>query len=222
MTAVGILHSPVSSSLKSLPPTTCASAATDTNPPICPPICYKSSFPLPEDNEEEGYHPQYNNAFDDASFTDDISAAAAAAAQQQHHHTGSCGGSCLNNNTSSTISDYTSNTSKASTPSLWAVFDAWGAGEVIYDKDDPLSPQEESLLSPKMERIPTTVAKMENLPPESEILSSYNKLLKHKSSVHFGYPYNLMYNHSELYKFMKYLINNLGDPYVPSNYGVHS
>jgi histidine decarboxylase len=31
-----------------------------------------------------------------------------------------------------------------------------------------------------------------------------------------------MYNHEELYEFMKYSINNLGDPYVTSNYGVHS
>jgi len=31
-----------------------------------------------------------------------------------------------------------------------------------------------------------------------------------------------MYNHEELYDFMKYSINNLGDPFIPSNYGVHS
>ena len=31
-----------------------------------------------------------------------------------------------------------------------------------------------------------------------------------------------MYNHEELYEFMKYSINNLGDPFVSSNYGVHS
>ena len=31
-----------------------------------------------------------------------------------------------------------------------------------------------------------------------------------------------MYDHAELFEFMKYSINNLGDPFVPSNYSVHS
>lgn len=127
----------------------------------------------------------------------------------------------MDNNTSDTINDYTSNMSKAGTPSPWAVFDAWGAGD---DIEDPLTAEEEGLLSPDMVRIPTTDEEMEagTLPGESEILASYDKLLKRKSSVHFGYPYNLMYNHEELYEFMKYSINNLGDPFITSNYGVHS
>jgi histidine decarboxylase len=33
---------------------------------------------------------------------------------------------------------------------------------------------------------------------------------------------NLEYNHEELFPFLKYSINNLGDPYRSSNYGVHS
>jgi len=61
-----------------------------------------------------------------------------------------------------------------------------------------------------------------SLPDETSILESYDKLMQQKSSVHFGYPYNLMYNHEELHPFMKYSINNLGDPFVSSNYGVHS
>ncbi len=127
----------------------------------------------------------------------------------------------LDNNTSSTVSDFTSDPLKAGTPSPWAVFDAWGAGEGIID---PLSEQEEANLSPEMVRIPTDdeVGDDVNLPNESDILSTYDKLLKRKSSVHFGYPYNLMYNHEELYEFMKYSINNLGDPFITSNYGVHS
>lgn len=121
----------------------------------------------------------------------------------------------LDNNTSDTIEDYTA---KAGTPSPWAVFDAWGAGEGIVD---PLSPEEEDMLSPNNVRIPTTDDD-KSVPDESTILSSYDKLLRRKSSVHFGYPYNLMYDHEELYEFMKYSINNLGDPFIPSNYGVHS
>jgi len=60
------------------------------------------------------------------------------------------------------------------------------------------------------------------LPSETEILDAYDHLMQRQSSIHFGYPYNLMYNHEEIYPFMRYSINNLGDPFVPSNYGVHS
>ena len=95
----------------------------------------------------------------------------------------------IDNNTSDVIEDYTT---KAGTPSPWAVFDAWGAGEGI---EEPLSAEEEDMLSPDMVRIPTTEEESSTLPDESSILSSYDKLLKRKSSVHFGYPYNLMYNH---------------------------
>ncbi|KAL7500883.1 hypothetical protein ACHAWT_010384 [Skeletonema menzelii] len=126
----------------------------------------------------------------------------------------------LDNNTSPTVSDFTSDPLKAGTPSPWAVFDAWGAGEGIID---PLSDEEEAMLSPEMVRIPIDDEDDgANLPNESDILATYDKLLKRKSSVHFGYPYNLMYNHEELYEFMKYSINNLGDPFITSNYGVHS
>ncbi|KAL7482127.1 hypothetical protein ACHAW6_007822 [Cyclotella cf. meneghiniana] len=125
----------------------------------------------------------------------------------------------LDNNTSDTIKDYTSDASKAGTPSPWAVFDAWGAGEGIVD---PLTAAEEELLSNEAVRIPTEEGDRQGLPDETDILAVYDKLLKRKSSVHFGYPYNLMYNHEELYEFMKYSINNLGDPFVTSNYGVHS
>lgn len=122
----------------------------------------------------------------------------------------------LDNNTADTIEDYTA---KAGTPSPWAVFDAWGAGDGIVD---PLSAAEEDMLSVEKVRIPTSEEDRENVADESDILKSYDKLLKRKSSVHFGYPYNLMYNHEELYEFMKYSINNLGDPFITSNYGVHS
>ncbi|KAL7532266.1 hypothetical protein ACHAWF_004077 [Thalassiosira exigua] len=122
----------------------------------------------------------------------------------------------LDNNTSDHVADYTS---KAGTPSPWAVFDAWGAGDGIVD---PLSAAEEGLLDPHNVMIPMSEDERAGLADESDILQSYDRLLKRKSSVHFGYPYNLMYNHEELYEFMKYSINNLGDPFITSNYGVHS
>lgn len=116
------------------------------------------------------------------------------------------------------VLDYTSGP-KSGTPSPWAVFDAWGAGSDILD---PLSPEEEKILSPSSVKIPTTEAERENSTNETDILQAYDHFLKSRSSVHFGYPYNLMYNHEELYPFMRYSINNLGDPFVQSNYGVHS
>eukprot|EP00521_Asterionellopsis_glacialis_P008161 CAMPEP_0195291462 /NCGR_PEP_ID=MMETSP0707-20130614/7809_1 /TAXON_ID=33640 /ORGANISM="Asterionellopsis glacialis, Strain CCMP134" /LENGTH=511 /DNA_ID=CAMNT_0040351779 /DNA_START=295 /DNA_END=1830 /DNA_ORIENTATION=+ len=125
----------------------------------------------------------------------------------------------LDNNTTETVQDFTSNKEKSGTPSPWAVFDAWGAGDGIVE---PLPAEDEAKLSPESVRIPMNDEERSSLPDESDILSAYDHLLQRKSSVHFGYPYNLMYNHEELYEFMKYSINNLGDPFVTSNYGVHS
>ena len=107
---------------------------------------------------------------------------------------------------------------KSGSPSPWAVFDAWGAGA---DNVIPVSPDEEGKLKPEAVRIRID----ENEPPvpdESDILAAYDQLLQSKSSSHFGYPYNLMFDYTELMAFLKYSINNLGDPFVPSNYGVHS
>ena len=115
--------------------------------------------------------------------------------------------------------DYTSDKTKSGTPSPWAVFDAWGAGAGITDNVDPA---DEAKLCAESVKIPTSEDERLTCTDETEILSAYDNLLKQRSSVHFGYPYNLMYNHEELYEFMKYSINNLGDPFITSNYGVHS
>jgi len=115
---------------------------------------------------------------------------------------------------------------KAGTPSPWAVFDAWGAGSDFGDgHQTPLSSEEKFLLSDESVKI---LEQTDNLNPnntvatDTDILQAYDKYLQQRSSVHFGYPYNLMYDHQELFNFMKYSINNLGDPYIPSNYSVHS
>lgn len=125
----------------------------------------------------------------------------------------------LDNNTTESVLEFTRDKNKSGTPSPWAVWDAWGAGDAIVD---PLTEEEEEKLSNASVRIPLTEEERALVPDETEILGSYDRMLQRKSSVHFGYPYNLMYNHEELYDFMKYSINNLGDPYIPSNYGVHS
>lgn len=113
---------------------------------------------------------------------------------------------------------------KAGTPSPWAVFDAWGAGNDFGDHNhQPLSEAEEFLLSDECVRIPALGEQINGaIESETHILEAYDKVLQQRSSVHFGYPYNLMYDHQELFNFMKYSINNLGDPYVTSNYSVHS
>jgi histidine decarboxylase len=54
------------------------------------------------------------------------------------------------------------------------------------------------------------------------VLDQYERRLQRRTAKHVGYPYNLMYDNDALHRFMRYSINNLGDPFVPSNYGVHS
>lgn len=108
---------------------------------------------------------------------------------------------------------------KSGTPSPWAVFDAWGAGaDSVFD----INKEQQNLLTADAVRIPLHDEDRDSLPQESEILAAYDNFLQGKSSVHFGYPYNLMFDYTELSTFLKYSINNLGDPFVPSNYGVHS
>jgi histidine decarboxylase len=141
---------------------------------------------------------------------------------------------------------------KSGTPSPWAVFDEWGPRpaqeyDVIQDEKsqhrnsnnyrnntdrqqplafDKLSQADQEKLTSQAVRIPfeenIDPTRQERIADTSEILHAYDKYLQQRSEVHFGYPYNLQYDHKELYGFMKYSINNLGDPFVPSNYGVHS
>ena len=71
-------------------------------------------------------------------------------------------------------------------------------------------------------RIPFTDFEAKDLPAVTDILDKFEEDLQRKTQNHAGYPYNLNYNFEELFKFMNYSINNLGDPFVTSNYGVHS
>jgi histidine decarboxylase len=56
----------------------------------------------------------------------------------------------------------------------------------------------------------------------SKIIEDYAKHLEERTSHHLGYPYNLDFDFSELQAIQGFSINNLGDPFVESNYGVHS
>ncbi|KTD51468.1 pyridoxal-dependent decarboxylase [Legionella quinlivanii] len=53
-------------------------------------------------------------------------------------------------------------------------------------------------------------------------LAMYLAKLKEKTTTHAGYPYNLNYNYDELIPFLKFSLNNLGDPFVQSNYQIES
>ena len=57
---------------------------------------------------------------------------------------------------------------------------------------------------------------------KKEILDEFEEYIKERTNYHLGYPYNLNFEYNDLIRFMKYSINNLGDPFQESNYGVHS
>lgn len=58
--------------------------------------------------------------------------------------------------------------------------------------------------------------------PVDQVLERFKEHLKERTKHHFGYPYNLKFDHTKLAPFYQFCINNLGDPFVPSNYGVHA
>ena len=101
--------------------------------------------------------------------------------------------------------------------SPWAS-DGWSAATVNGTETEI----DESLLSSDAVAIPMDPDERGVLPSESDILGAYQSLLRSRSCDHMGYPYNLTFKNDELAPFMRYTINNLGDPFVPSNYGVHS
>lgn len=102
-----------------------------------------------------------------------------------------------------------------------------GHGTLSLAEDDTqtLSP---STVSPGLHKnkgacsIPFTAQEEAELPPVKDILEHFEADLQRKTQQHAGYPYNLDYDFQDLFKFMNYSINNLGDPFQTSNYGVHS
>lgn len=53
-------------------------------------------------------------------------------------------------------------------------------------------------------------------------LRQFEENLQQRTYYHFGYPYNLDYDFTALQSLIHYSINNLGDPFIESNYGVQS
>lgn len=56
----------------------------------------------------------------------------------------------------------------------------------------------------------------------NSIICDYVERMKNRSFFHLGYPYNLTFDLDILKPLQNYSINNLGDPFIESNYGVHS
>lgn len=56
----------------------------------------------------------------------------------------------------------------------------------------------------------------------ASVLARYRKTLLERTKHHLGYPYNLDFDYGALTQLQHFSINNLGDPFIESNYGVHS
>ncbi|KAK9740858.1 hypothetical protein RND81_03G066200 [Saponaria officinalis] len=54
------------------------------------------------------------------------------------------------------------------------------------------------------------------------VLARYRQSLLERTKHHLGYPYNLDFDYGALGQLQHFSINNLGDPFIESNYGVHS
>ncbi|GAB2270598.1 hypothetical protein Dimus_005481 [Dionaea muscipula] len=56
----------------------------------------------------------------------------------------------------------------------------------------------------------------------ASVLCRYRQTLLERTKHHLGYPYNLDFDYGDLAQLQHFSINNLGDPFIESNYGVHS
>jgi len=61
-----------------------------------------------------------------------------------------------------------------------------------------------------------------SLEDAKNLIKEYHQHLIEKTNNHMGYPYNLDFDYTLLNELRDFSINNLGDPFIESNYGVHS
>jgi len=66
-------------------------------------------------------------------------------------------------------------------------------------------------------------AKSLSAPPHVKArLDELRQMAKENTAVHLGYPYNLNCAYSDLQPFLEFFLNNLGDAYAGSNYGINT
>jgi histidine decarboxylase len=53
-------------------------------------------------------------------------------------------------------------------------------------------------------------------------LDAFYRAMEVESSRFLGYPSNGLFDYSDLYRFLRFPLNNVGDPFVESTYRVHS
>jgi len=69
---------------------------------------------------------------------------------------------------------------------------------------------------------PEDLAPEERMSYVERVIGEYKNKLQHRTAHHMGYPYNLDFDYGPLEDLTRFSINNLGDPFIESNYGVHS
>jgi len=55
-----------------------------------------------------------------------------------------------------------------------------------------------------------------------DILQQLHNNLENASERFFGYPCNLKFNYDEILPFLKYGLNNIGEPFSQSNHAIHT
>ena len=53
-------------------------------------------------------------------------------------------------------------------------------------------------------------------------LNEFEEIISQERKMFLGYPCNAAFDYSELYKFLSYPLNNIGDPYLASNYHLNT
>ncbi|XP_006663420.1 serine decarboxylase 2-like [Oryza brachyantha] len=76
-----------------------------------------------------------------------------------------------------------------------------------YDIDEP--PKDEQAATQRRLRI-------------DNLLVNFRKQLQERSAYHLGYPFNLELDVGPVIQFQNFHVNNIGDPFMESNYGIHS
>ncbi|GAB4550030.1 MAG: hypothetical protein Tsb0014_44640 [Pleurocapsa sp.] len=57
---------------------------------------------------------------------------------------------------------------------------------------------------------------------DAQRLDNFYQQIQEESELFLGYPCNGIFDYSPLYRFLQYPINNVGDPYLPSNYHLNT